>query len=100
MADIAIKSIDLIDKSITIYFETSWFQEDMIELRQLILNKIPDHQVKEVIQGADRESIRFLGLKAEFILNFDYYSQSCWLNAHDEISAAKIQPLFNLITKT
>jgi len=99
MTQMTILSINLIDEKIIIYFEKNWFQEDIIELRQLLLDKIPNHQIKEIIQGADRENIRFLWLNAEFMLNFDYYSQSCWLNAHDEISTSKIQPLFSLISK-
>jgi len=99
MAHIAIQSINFIGEQITVLFEKSWFQEDIIELRQLLLDKIPNHHVKEITLGADRENIRFRWLNAEFILNFDYYSQSCWFNAQDEVSASKIQPLFNLLTE-
>jgi hypothetical protein len=100
MPRITIQSINFIDEQITILFDQSWFQEDIGKLRQLLLNKIPEHHVKEITLGADREDVRFQWLNAEFILNFDYYSQSCWVSAHDEVSTAEIQPLFNLLTQS
>lgn len=99
MANIAIQSINLINEQIAILFEKEWFQEDIIALHQLLLDKIPNHLVKEIIRGADRENIRFLWQNAEFILNFDYYSQSCWFSAQNKVSTSKIQPLFNILTK-
>lgn len=100
MAHIAIQSINLISVQITVLFKKNWFQEDIIALRQLLLDKIPNHLIKEITLGADSENIRFLWQNAEFVLNFDYYSQSCWFNAQDEISTLAILPLFNLLTKS
>jgi hypothetical protein len=93
------ESINFIDKKISIIFDQLWFQEDINTLRQQILNKIKDHQVIEIIQGADRESCRFTWLDTEFNLHFDYYSQSCWFNTHDEITSSKIQSLFDLLAQ-
>ena len=100
MTHIAIQSINLTGEQITVLFNKGWFQEDIITLRQLLLDKVPNHLVKEVTLGADRENIRLLWLKAEFSLNFDYYSQSCWFSAQDDISISEIHPLFNLLTKS
>jgi hypothetical protein len=100
MPQITIQSINLFDEQITVLFDQNWFQEEIIILRQLLLNKIPDHQVKETTLGADRENIRFHWSGAEFILNFDCYSQSCWVCAHDEISLLKIPTLYALLAKT
>ena len=99
MNHIAIQSINYIDLKITVLFDQHWFQEDIINLQKLLLKNIPEHNIKEVIQGADRENIRFQWQDAEFILHFDYYSQSCWFSAQDEISTPKIQALFNIIMK-
>ena len=99
MAHITIQSINLISEQITVLFKQSWFQEDIITLRQLLLDKVPNHLIKEITLGADRENIRFLWLNDEFVLNFDYYSQSCWFSAQDEISRLTIPPLFDLLTK-
>ncbi len=87
-----INLISTIDNQITITFNTEWFQEDIDIISQMILSKLPDKQLKEKIIGADRENLRFTCQAGEFILNFDYYSQSCWLSAHDEAST-KIVPL-------
>lgn len=99
MAHISIQSIKLIDEQIIILFENTWFQEDIIALRQALFDQIPNHYIKEIIDGADREAIRFLWFKSAFILNFDYYSQSCWISAQDDISTSNISPLFNLLTQ-
>ena len=99
MSRITIQSINSIDVQITVLFDQNWFQEDIVELRLLLLNKVPEHNIKEITQGADRENIRFQWQGAGFILNFDYYSQSCWFSAQDEISAPKIETLFNMLTK-
>jgi hypothetical protein len=94
-----IQSLDLIDKEISILFEETWFQEDITTLQQMLFNNIPNHIIKEKTVGADRENIRFLWLdNAELMLNFDYYSQSCWFSPQDEISSKQIQPLYNLLT--
>jgi len=90
--------ISTIDNQITITFNTEWFQEDISTLSQLILSKIFHHQLKEKIIGADRENLRFTWQASEFLLNFDYYSQSCWVNAHDEVSQMTIPALHELLT--
>lgn len=100
MHHITILSINFIEEKIILLFDQNWFQEDIVELRQLLLDKIPAHHVKEITLGADRENVRFQWLSAEFILNFDYYSQSCWFSAHDEISTSEMQPLFRLLTQS
>lgn len=100
MTHITIQSINYTDAQISIIFENSWFQEDILELRQHLLHKIPDLDIKEVITGADRENVRFRWLTAEFMLNFEYYSQSCWINAQDGMSKIQLKPLFNLLTKS
>lgn len=92
-----IQSINCNNDQITVLFEQNWYQEEISTLKKLLLTKIPDHQIKEVIIGADRESVRFCCLNAEFTLQFDYYSQSCWLSAQDVSSTAKVQSLFDLL---
>ncbi len=96
---IAIQSINFIDEQITVLFDQNWFQEDIAELSQLLLNKVPENHLKEITLGADREDIRFQWRQAQFILNFDFYSQSCWFSVQDEISRSEIQPLFNHLTQ-
>jgi hypothetical protein len=100
MRQVTVQSITFFDEKIAIIFDQNWFDEDIIMLRQLLLNTIPYHQVKEVTLGADRENIRFVWLAAEFVLNFDFYSQSCWICPQDEISTPKIQSLYDLLMQS
>ena len=44
-----IKSINCHNDQIAVLFEQSWYQEDISTLKQLLLNKIPSHQIKEII---------------------------------------------------
>lgn len=100
MSHITIQSINFIDEQVTVLFDQYWFQEDIIDLQQLLLSKVLEHHVKEVTLGADRENIRFQWRHAEFVLNFDYYSQSCWFSIQDEMSISEIQPLFNQLIQS
>jgi hypothetical protein len=99
MSKVAIQSVRLVDNHITILFDQDWFQEDIVELHRLLLARIPNSKIKEFTLGADRENIRFQWQSAEFMLNFDYYSQSCWVSSQDEISLPKIPQLFNTLVQ-
>ena len=47
-------------------------------LSQQLFAQLSVKRTLEHNSGADRESIRFYWQKTELVLNFDYYSQSCW----------------------
>lgn len=98
MSSITIQSINLVDNQITVLFNQHWFQENIITLRELLLNNIPDLCIKEVIIGADRENVRFQWLGVEFTLSFDFYSQSCWFDAQDSNHVSDMISLFQLLT--
>ena len=73
-------SISLINEnSLQIVFAKNWYQEDINALTTLILNSFEDHQVIETISGADREYCRFEWHKNYFVINFECYSESCWI---------------------
>ncbi len=99
MSSIVIQSINLVNNQITVLFDQSWFQEDITTLRQLLLSNVPNLCIKEIVIGADLENIRFHWLETEFIINFDYYSQSCWFDTQDPHSLAETPALFNLLTQ-
>ncbi len=99
MSTIAIQSINLINNQIIVLFDQSWFQEDITTLRQLLLSNISNLEIREVIIGADLENVRFQWLDTEFILNFDYYSQSCWFDTQNSQSLAETNALFDLLTQ-
>ena len=99
MSSIAIQSINLVNNQILVLFDQSWFQEDIATLRQLLLNNVPNLCIKEIFIGADLENVRFLWLDTEFIVNFDYYSQSCWFDTQDPQTLVETNALFNLLTQ-
>jgi len=97
MSAIAIQSINFINNQITVLFNQHWFQEDITNLRQLLLSNVSNLCIKETIIGADLEQVRFQWLDTEFSVTFDYYSQSCWFDSQDLVSLTKIQSFFNVL---
>ncbi len=69
---------------IDVRFQEDWYQEDIAYLTQLIFTQLPDVNVIEKQLGADRETYR-LNIEGNYLtLNFDYYSQSCWIEPESE----------------
>jgi hypothetical protein len=99
MSSLTIQSINLINDQITVLFNQFWFQEDITTLRQLLLSKTKNLCIKETIIGADLENVRFEWKNTEFIINFDYYSQSCWFDTQDPDRLMEVHALFNLLTQ-
>ena len=99
MSSITVQSINCVNNKITVLFNQSWFQEDITTLRQLLLGNVSNVRIKEIVIGADLENIRFQWLDTEFILNFDYYSQSCWFDTQYSLSLTQTNDLFTLLTK-
>jgi hypothetical protein len=99
MSSIVIQSINLVNNQITVLFDQSWFQEDITTLRQLLLSNVPNLSIKEIVIGADLENVRFLWLDTEFVVNFEYYSQSCWFDTQDPSTLEETHALFNLLTQ-
>ncbi|MFT7008070.1 MAG: hypothetical protein ACJAXJ_002609 [Colwellia sp.] len=99
MSSIAVQSINCANNKITVLFNQSWFQEDITILRQLLLSNISTLCIKEIVIGADLENIRFQWLNTEYILNFDYYSQSCWFETQYPQSLTETNALFTLLTQ-
>lgn len=99
MSSIKIQSINFVENQITVLFNQHWFQEDITNIRQLLLSNIPNLCIKEVVIGADLENVRFQWLDAEFTVSFDYYSQSCWFETQDSNHLTEIISLFDLLTQ-
>lgn len=71
-----------------------WHQEDVKSFYESLFSLVENIVIKEVISGADRENIRFLWQQRyDFVLNFDCYSQSCWLEAENEFSERQLLAL-------
>jgi len=91
-----VKLIEHIGNNLVVHFNDAWYQEDIDTLYVLIVASLTDFNSKEKILGADRESIRFTWRRDyQFLLNFDCYSQSCWIEGIDEQSISQIRILLS-----
>lgn len=94
-----IKSLTYQDDFLSILFNVEWYQEDISVLQGLILLPLTGHKIQETNIGADREDIRFIWNENYFVLNFDCYSQSCWIEAQDDSSKSYLLALHTTMTK-
>ncbi len=89
-----IKTVVKFSELLTISFDDNWFQEDIETLIELVFKPLMPVNIQEKILGADRENIRFTWRQHYFILNFDYYSQSCWIEGQDDKSNEHLDALY------
>ncbi len=89
-----IENVKKVTNILTISFENTWFQEDIALLAELVFAPLVTVNIQERILGADRENIRFIWQEHYFILNFDCYSQSCWLEGQDNKSSQYLEILY------
>lgn len=73
------------DALVLINFNTDWQQDDISDLAKIIFTLLPEHRVIEHIIGADREYYRFNYDNEYLVLHFESYSNSCWLEAEDQL---------------
>lgn len=93
-----IESFTLLETgTINVSFNDEWYLEQTPSLAELILATIDDVRLIETVNGADREYFRFEWKNHVFILQFECYGQSSWLEAEDELSQALIPDLFSAI---
>jgi len=75
-----IKSVKLTnDRIVMIFWEPYWYQEDVDGLTAILIKFVEGAEITESIIGADRINVRFSYKHGYFVLNFEYYSQSCWI---------------------
>lgn len=87
-----IKSVELIHQnSLQVNFSHNWYQEDISDLATSIIDTLKTVLIIEKTTGADREYYRLQWQDEYFYLNFEYYSQSCWIE-HE------ITPKISLLT--
>lgn len=95
----SVQSIRLIDDVIAISWLTTWYQEDIEDLLTVVVSLSSNIEIVEKLMGADRESVRIICNKQfHYILHFDFYSQSCWIEGEDSYSSNNIVTLFNKIS--
>jgi len=93
-----IESMHLNNEQLIFSFSGFWYQEDIEQLLQQILANSSKISILETIKGADRENTRFVWHdKFYFALNFDCYSQSCWLEGEDEMSSKQLKQLMEAL---
>ncbi|WP_070795854.1 DUF3630 family protein [Thalassotalea crassostreae] len=80
-----IEHIELNESMLLITFTPYWDQDDIEKLAQTILSKIADHQLLETVIGADRQYYRLRLNEDYLVLHFESYSNSCWLEAEDQL---------------
>lgn len=73
-----------------ISFTQEWDQDDINLLSQCIFKHLAEHQIKEHIQGADREYFRFTFNGEYLVLQFESYSESCWIEPEDQIDSSSL----------
>ena len=95
----SIKSLTYQADHLSVYFENDWYQENIAALITLLLSPIMPVTMEEKMIGADRENIRFSWQEHYFVLNFDYYSQSCWLEGQDSKSTEYLVNLYAALEK-
>lgn len=83
---------------LNVKFKNDWYQENIKELIELLFLPLHCVVIKEKIIGADRENIRFNWAGYYFVLNFEYYSQSCWIEGQDSKSREELMTLHLAIT--
>ena len=76
--------VTLDNNVIDLRFNDYWYQEDIEELYNNIKNILKDVSLLESTLGADRHNYRLLRNETYLILNFDCYSQSCWIEVETE----------------
>ncbi len=86
--------------TLSITFTKSWFQDDLEEIRQQVFLTISEVTKIENILGADRENTRFIWKNQYFTLNFEYYSQSCWIEVEGTANSKVLNTLQQILTQT
>ena len=100
MSNQHIDNICLIENTtILINFSQGWDQDDSELLSKLVLATIKNAKLVEQTQGADRHYFRFMFDNNYFLLHFEHYSYSCWIEAEDAVSALHIVDLYKQINE-
>lgn len=95
----SLESLTYQEDYLNVKFKNDWYQDDISHLIELLFFPIKPVSIQEKIIGADRENIRFSWNDCYFVLNFEYYSQSCWIEGQDSENIQQLMDLHLAITK-
>ncbi|REL28615.1 DUF3630 family protein [Thalassotalea euphylliae] len=101
-SSLAISAVWQRDDHLDIRFDGEFDEEDFTPLTQRVLDRLDNARVLENIPGADRHNVRFslqlAGQNGYFVLNFEVYSQSCWLAAESDSELLILTELHHLLS--
>lgn len=89
-------NVSLVDDNLEIRFKDYWYQEDIEQLYQLLSDKLTDFSLVESLLGADRQTYRLTCNNQYLLLQFDYYSQSCWFSVEVDNDQALLSKLIDI----
>ena len=95
----AIKSVEFNNESISILFHNVWSQEQISTVVPLIFNALVNVETLELQHGADCGLIRLKWNNTIFILQFDCYSQSCWIDVESFIDIEQLRKLHHCLKR-
>lgn len=81
---------------INIRFQQSFDYEDIDELANQVIGLFTHNKVVEVIPGADRMNYRIYWRENNYVINFEVYSQSCWLEVETSITSEPLALAFQV----
>lgn len=91
--------VNLQENVIDLRFHEYWYQEEIENLYNSILSHLEDVSLLESTLGADRHNYRILWNNLYLIINFDCYSQSCWIEAETEEEQKYLHELASILKK-
>jgi len=94
----SIESLTYQEDHLNVKFRNDWYQDNISQLIELLFLPISPVVIQEKIIGADRENIRFSWNDGYFVLNFEYYSQSCWIEGQDSVNIQQLMALHLAMT--
>lgn len=73
------------DSCLVLDFNHQWYQDDLTQLINVFFLSFQLLTKVEHIHGADCECVRFTYCDLSFILNFECYTRSCWIEAESHV---------------
>lgn len=97
---IAIKSTQRVaDNALSIEFDSPWMMDDLSPFIDHVINVCGITTVNEVILGADLHCVRFTYEEDVFLLQFEEYSQSSWIETETPEGEVHLMTLESLLVQ-
>lgn len=97
---VAIKSTQRVaENALSIEFDLPWMMDNLSPFIDHVLNACGITVVNEVILGADLHCVRFTYKEDVFLLQFEEYSQSSWIESETPGGEAHLMTLESLLVQ-